>query len=143
MNLIDANILLYAYNQSSALHKRARSWLEAVLSGTEPVGLAWVTITAFLRITTNPRIFERPLSASEAVGVISDWLSVPVITVLSPGERHWDILRRLITEGQTHGPLIMDAHLAALAMEHGFVVCTTDRDFARFPDLRFCNPLET
>ncbi len=142
MNLVDANILLYAYNESSALHARACAWLESVLSGSEPVGLAWITITAFLRIATSPRVFERPMLPAQAAAVVSDWLSLPSITVFSPGERHWDILRGLMERGQTCGPLVMDAHLAALAMEHGLVLCTTDRDFARFPGLRFLNPLE-
>lgn len=142
MTLIDANILLYAYNESSQPHLRARQWLETVMSAPEPVGLAWITIMAFLRITTNPRAFDRPLSPAEATSAVSDWLSQPNVAIFNPGERHWDILRRLITQGQTRGPLLMDAHLAALAIEHGLVLCTTDRDFARFPALRFRNPLD-
>jgi hypothetical protein len=140
--LVDANILLYAYVPSSKHHAAARAWLETTLSEPEPVGLSWVTILAFLRISTTPHIFKDPFSAAEAAAIVSGWLEPPMVTILNPGERHWEILRDLMTKGQAHGPLISDAHLAALAIEHGATLATTDRDFARFPGLRILNPLE-
>ena len=141
MILIDANLLLYAYHPRAEQHERSRAWLEAVLSGPDVVRFAWLTLWAFLRIATNARVFDRPLSTSEAADAISSWLAQPVAGILEPGERHWDILRDLVSDGQAAGPLVMDAVLAAIAIEHGATVCTTDRDFSRFPRLRWTNPL--
>jgi toxin-antitoxin system PIN domain toxin len=141
MILLDANLLLYAYNSSSTQHGASRSWLESILCGNALVRFAWVTLWAFLRISTNPRVFERPLSIADAEGAIASWLARPVAGILDPGERHWEILRRLLHDGQAIGPLVMDAVLAALAIEHGANLCTTDRDFSRFPGLDWTNPL--
>lgn len=141
MILIDANLLLYAYHPKAEQHEKSRRWLEAVLSGTDVVGFAWLTLWAFVRISTNPRVFDNPLSASEAADAVSSWLDQPVSTILQPGDRHWDILRAVARDGQAVGPLFMDAVLAAIAMEHGATLCTTDRDFARFPGLKWKNPL--
>ena len=141
MILIDANLLLYAYHPKAEQHEKSRRWLEAVLSGTDVVGFAWLTLWAFVRISTNPRVFDNPLSASEAADAVSSWLDQPVSTILQPGDRHWDILRAVARDGQAVGPLFMDAVLAAIAMEHGATLCTTDRDFARFPGLKWTNPL--
>jgi hypothetical protein len=140
--LVDANILLYAYDPSSQRHEAARRWLEEVLSGPEPVGVAWMALLAFLRIGTSSRAFSIPFSLEEAVTIVSEWLERPMVAILNPGERHWEILRNLLVTAQARGPLAMDAHLAALAIEHGATLCTTDRDFTRFPGLRFSNPLE-
>jgi toxin-antitoxin system PIN domain toxin len=129
--LVDANLLLYAYHPRAAQHESSRTWLEAALSGPDPVYFAWVTLWAFLRIATNPRVFDRPLSAAEAEAAISSWLVQPVAGILDPGERHWDILRGLVRSSQATGPLVMDAVLAAIALEHGATICTTDRDFTR------------
>jgi uncharacterized protein len=139
--LIDANLLLYAYHPRAEQHTASRTWLETVLSGPQLVRFAWLTLWAFLRIATSPRVFERPLSAPEAAGVVSSWLAAPTAGVLDPGERHWEILRELVEAGQTTGPLVMDAALAAIAVEHGATLYTTDRDFMRFPGLRWTNPL--
>lgn len=141
MILIDANLLLYAYHPKDDSHPASRSWLEATLSGTEAVRFAWLTLWAFLRISTNPRVFERPLSTGEAEKAVSSWLACPVAGLLEPGERYWEILRGLMRDGQTVGPMVMDAALAALAIEHGAILQTTDRDFARFSGLRWKNPL--
>lgn len=141
MTLIDANLLLYAYDTTSARHKSARAWLEDAFSRPEPVHLSWQAIVAFLRISTNPRALENPLSISEAVAIVSEWLERPMVAILTPGVRHWEILRGLLTEGQVYGPLVSDAHLAALAVEHGAELKTTDRDFSRFPGLKWKNPL--
>jgi toxin-antitoxin system PIN domain toxin len=139
--LIDANLLLYAYHPRAAQHQASRAWLEESLSGSQLVRFAWLTLWAFLRISTNPRVFDRPLSAPEAGAAMSSWFAQPSVGILEPGERHWEILQKLITDGQSSGPLIMDAVLAALAVEHGATLHTTDRDFARFPGLKWMNPL--
>ncbi|MBI5446982.1 MAG: PIN domain-containing protein, partial [Deltaproteobacteria bacterium] len=125
----------------SELHDQARKWLENSLSGPGLVRFAWVTLWAFLRISTSARVFESPLSAREAAEAVSAWLARPNAGILEPGERHWEILAGLMKEGQATGPLVMDAALAALAIENGATLQTTDRDFHRFPGLSFVNPL--
>lgn len=142
MILVDANLLIYAYDGSSPSHEAARTWLEEAVSGYEPVGLAWQTVLAFLRIVTHPRVFERPLLIDEAVAIVSTWLGQPSVRLLQPTDRHWTLLSRLLPHAQARGPLVMDAHLAALAIEHGATLHTTDRDFRRFSDLRVVHPLE-
>ncbi|HXE91880.1 MAG TPA: type II toxin-antitoxin system VapC family toxin [Terriglobales bacterium] len=142
MILIDANLLIYAHDTRSPLHDATCSWFNRVLAESRPVGLAWATLLAFLRITTSSRALSSPLLPAEAVAVIDDLLQRPPVVLLQPSERHWPILQRCLTDGQAAGDLITDAHLAALAIEHGAVLCTTDRDFARFPGLRWENPLE-
>jgi toxin-antitoxin system PIN domain toxin len=139
--LVDANLLLYAYHPRAAEHEQSRGWLEEVLSGPDLVRFAWLTLWAFLRIATNPRVFERPLSTAEAEAAVASWLAQPVAGIIEPGERHWDILCGLMRDGQTTGPLVMDAVLAAIALEHGATLCTTDRDFSRFPGIKWLNPL--
>ena len=141
MTLIDANLLLYAYDSASPHHRAARTWLERMLSGPEPVVLAWTVILAFLRISTDPRILQKPLSVTQAAGLAAEWLGNPSVGVLEPGDRHWKILERVLADGKATGKLVMDAHVAALAIEHGATLATADRDFARFPGLRFFNPL--
>lgn len=143
MRLVDANLLLYAYDPNAAQHHASRIWLEDTLSGSSLVRFAWITLWAFLRIATNPRVFERPLSMAEAERHVSAWLAQPAAGILEPGERHWEILRQLAQDGQAAGPLVMDAALAAIAIEHGATLCTTDRDFARFPGLTWTNPIVT
>jgi toxin-antitoxin system PIN domain toxin len=138
--LVDANVLLYAYQPRSEHHASCRAWVEEAFSGEEPVCLAWVTVLAFIRISTNPRIFEAPLRPAEAVAVVSSWLARPAVSVLEGGEECWEILRELLVAAQVTGPLVMDAYLAALALENGATLATTDRDFARFPKLRLHNP---
>jgi uncharacterized protein len=142
MMLLDANVLLYAYDASAAQHPPARRWLEKALSGPDPVLLPWQSIVAFLRIGTNPRAWKHPLAAADAAGIVDQWLARPNVSIPNPGERHWPILRDLIPASQVRGPLVSDAHLAALAMEYGAVLCTTDRDFSRFRRLRTFNPLD-
>jgi toxin-antitoxin system PIN domain toxin len=105
------------------------------------VRFAWLTLWAFLRISTNARVFEKPLTTAEAEAAVASWIERPAAGVLEPGERHWDILRDLMRSGQAVGPLVMDAVVAAIAIEHGATLCTTDRDFARFPGLKSTNPL--
>jgi toxin-antitoxin system PIN domain toxin len=139
--LVDANVLLYAYQPRAAQHERARQWLEQALSASQLVRFAWVTLWGFIRIATNPRVFEQPLAAAEAEAIVSAWLAQPNVGILEPGERHWEILRTLMNEGQTTGPLVMDAVLAAIALEHGATLYSTDRDFSRFAGLKCVNPL--
>jgi toxin-antitoxin system PIN domain toxin len=138
--LVDANVLLYAYDPRSEHHERCRSWVEKSFSGEEPVCIAWVTLLAFIRISTNPRIFEAPLGAAEAIAIVSSWLARPAVSVLEAGEQCWAILRTLLVEAQVTGPLVMDAFLAALALENGATLVTTDRDFLRFPKIRLADP---
>jgi uncharacterized protein len=142
MILIDANVLLYAYDTASVHHEAARRWLETTLSEPEPIGLTWMALLAFLRVGTNPRLRRDALSLAEAAAIVADWLERPMVVLLNPSERHWEILRDMMNKGQAHGPLIMDAHMAALAIEHGATLATSDRDFTRFPGLRILNPLE-
>jgi len=139
--LIDANLLIYAYNSGSREHEGARPWLEGVLSQPEPVGLTWMTLLAFMRITTTSRLMAQPFSLEEVVSIVDEWLALPQVVVLDAGPRHWEILRGLLLAGQASGALVMDAELAALAIEHGADLCTTDRDFARFAGLKVENPL--
>ena len=141
MIVLDANILLYAYGAGSPHHKEARAWLEKVLSGAEPVGLPWQSLTAFIRIATNPRLPGFRRSIEEVSCTVDQWLEQPNVRALTPGDDHWLLLRRMIVEGQASGPLVSDAQLAALTIEYGGVLHTTDRDFARFPGLRWKNPL--
>lgn len=141
MILVDANLLIYAYDLSSPVHERARVWLSGALSGEEPVGLCWTTILAFLRITTNRAIFKDPFAIDEAVSIVDDWLAQPTVRLVEAGGHHWVILRELLTESQAKGKLLMDAHLAALALEHGLTLFTRDGDFTEFRGLDFVNPL--
>jgi toxin-antitoxin system PIN domain toxin len=143
MILVDANLLLYAYDPRAPEHDASRRWLEAALSGSALMRFAWMTLWAFLRISTSSRVFEHPLSMAEAEAIASSWLAQSSAGIVEPGERHWDILRELTSAGQTTGPLVMDAALAALAIEHGATLHTTDRDFARFPKLAWVDPLRT
>jgi toxin-antitoxin system PIN domain toxin len=141
VTLLDANILIYAYNPGLPEHARARQWLENALS-EGLVGMAWITILAFLRIATNPRSFQEAYSVAEATGIVTSLFQRPNVVLVEPRDRHWEILTNMMVKTQARADLVMDAHLAALAIEHGAVICTNDRDFARFPGIRTLNPLE-
>jgi toxin-antitoxin system PIN domain toxin len=140
--VLDANLLIYAYNSGSAHHRKARAWLEKTLSEIDAVGLPWQAVSAFLRVMTNRRLPGEHFSVEEAAGMIDLWLSHPNVQVLAPGENYWRLFRRMIVEGRASGPLVSDAEIAALTIEYGGVLYTADRDFARFPGLRWENPLE-
>lgn len=140
MILVDANLLVYAHVSDFAEHATAREWLDGELNGTGPVGLPWPSLLAFLRLTTNPRIFDRPLAMTDAWKQIEAWLSVPSVTIPAPGTHHAQVLASLMP-AVSRSNLVPDAHLAALAIEHGLVLCSTDGDFARFEGLRWSNPL--
>ena len=141
MKLPDVNLLLYALDETSPHHPRARPWLEALLSGTEPAGFAWVVLLAFVRLSTRSQLFARPLAPAEAFAVVEGWLAQPCALVLHPTERHLAVLRGLVEPLGTAGNITTDAHLAALAIEHGADVCSADSDFGRFRGLRWTNPL--
>ncbi len=142
MILLDVNLLLYAHDASSKDHHRAARWLEEVLSRQSIVGLAWETILAFLRITTHPKILSEPYTLEEAMDVVAGWIARPNVAVVGPTEQHWSVLRKLLPKSRVRGSLIMDSHLAALAIEHGATLCTNDRDFERFPGLKVEYPLQ-
>jgi hypothetical protein len=139
--LVDANILLYAEDSLSPHHQLARSWWDEQLSGSGPVCLSWVVLAAFIRIGTNPRVFAHPLSLAQALRRVESWLDQPCTRVVQPTERHWVVFQQMLTSGQAVGNLVTDAHLAALSVEHGCELFSTDADFARFPKLKWKNPL--
>jgi toxin-antitoxin system PIN domain toxin len=139
--VFDANLLIYAYDGGSVPHAKARAWVEKTLSGVDAVGLPWQSITAFLRFMTNRRLPGARLSVEQASQIVEAWLAQPNVRVLVPGDQHWPLLRRMLVEGQASGPLVSDAIIAALTIEHGGMLHTADRDFARFPGLRWKNPL--
>lgn len=141
MVLVDANLLLYAVNAASARHQAARIWLDGKLSSSESVGFAWISLTAFVRISTHPRIMPRPLTPSMAKSKVDAWLAQPNARVVQPTSSHWTIFGELIVHAQCSGNLVTDAHLAAIAMEHGATLCTTDLDFSRFAGLKWLNPI--
>ncbi len=137
----DVNIILYAYNENAPKHAPAKLWLEEQFSRPEIFGLSWQAITAFLRISTNPKAFPRPFDLAEAIEIVDEWLALPNIEILTPTENHWTIFQNLIIEGQTKAALMMDAHLAALTIEYDATLATTDTDFQKFSQLKIINPL--
>lgn len=142
MILLDANLLVYAHVTSLTQHHAARSWLDSRLNGPTPVGLPWPTLLSFVRLVSNPRIFEHPQPISKAWKQVDDWLTCPVAWIPQPTERHREVLGSFLTDTLGRSNLVPDAHLAALAIEHGLTLCSTDRDFARFPNLRWEDPLQ-
>lgn len=141
MILVDANLLLYAHHAGFGQHVAARRWLDERLNASPQVGLPWASLLAFVRLSVNPRVFERPLSVAQAWEQVSLWLACPNVWVPVPTERHASILSRLLPQAVGSPGLVMDAHLAAQAIEHGLELCSTDRDFGRFIELRWRNPL--
>lgn len=141
MIVVDANLLIYSYDVRSADHKKSVAWLEEVLSGDETVGLPGQSVTAFLRVVTNRRLPGVRATVEQALLAVEEWLREPNVQMLSSGDQHWSVLRRMIVDGQASGALVSDAEIAALTVEYGGVLHTADRDFARFPGLRWVNPL--
>lgn len=141
MILVDANLLIYAYAPTLPQHEAAKEWLENQLNNTPRVGLPWPSLLAFVRIVSNPRVFERPVPIAEAWARVEEWLTLPSVWIPLPTERHAEILGELMQSMVDRSQLVPDAHLAALAVEHGLTLCSTDGDFARFPKLRWYNPL--
>jgi toxin-antitoxin system PIN domain toxin len=138
----DANLLIYAYDANSDLQPRASQWLEQILSGPETVGLTWISIGAFLRITTNLGLGRSQLPVAVATQTVDAWLARRAVRLIAPGDGHWALLKRMLIAGRVQGPTITDAQLATLTLEYGGILHTADRDFARFPGLRWVNPLE-
>lgn len=139
--LVDANILLYAVDRASPEHANARSWLETQLTGQRRVGIPWQSLTAFIRIATHPRATPRPLPVGEAWAIVESWLAVPVVWIPGPTENHAGVFGALLEKYRPVGNLVTDAHLAAIAIEHGSELISADTDFARFSELRWRNPL--
>ncbi|HWP62446.1 MAG TPA: TA system VapC family ribonuclease toxin [Candidatus Binatia bacterium] len=140
MRIVDANVLLHAVNEASPRHEAARTSLEAALAGRETVGFAWLALLAFLRLSTHPAVFPRPLEVRDAVDTIRDWLAQPPAVVVGPSGRHLEVLAGLLAETGTAASLVNDAHLAALAVEHDAVLVSFDADFVRFRGLRWEEP---
>ena len=141
MIVVDANLLLYAANRAAPEHEPAREWLDERLNATARVGLPWASILAFVRIASNPAIVRRPVTPAGAWRQVRDWLACESVWIPLPGERHADVLGRLLDQRFLTSRLVPDAHLAALAIEHGLTLCSTDGDFAKFPGLKWENPL--
>lgn len=141
MILLDANLLIYAVNRDLPQHKAAKTWLEKTFSESENVGLPWISLLAFLRLCTNPRVFKAPIKVEEAIAYVDEWLALPAVSLVIPGLRHWEIFRTLVMQCGTAGNLTTDAHIAALALEGGGTVYSADNDFRRFPGIRHVNPL--
>ncbi len=141
MILIDVNVLIYAYNEDAPLHNEARAWLDRQLNDAI-VGLPWSVLTGFLRVSTNPRVMPVPLTAEKAIERIDAWLDLDNVHVPEPTDNHWPVLSRLLLRAGTAGNLTSDAHLAAIAIEHGALVCSADNDFNRFQGVQFHNPFE-
>jgi uncharacterized protein len=141
VKLVDVNLLLYAINADSARHDGARRWLEDALNGREPLAFSWAVLLAFVRLSTRARLFANPLSVEQALDLVDGWLGQPPSLIVHPTARHAAVLRRLLSAVGTGGNLTTDAHLAALAIEHGADLYSCDYDFARFPGLRWHDPL--
>jgi toxin-antitoxin system PIN domain toxin len=139
--LVDANLLIYAIDADSPRHPAARAWLEETLSGDERVGLAWAVVLAFLRLTTRSGILRHPLPPADALAYVGSWFDQPCVQAVVPRDGHWALLRNLLAAAGTAGNLTSDAHLAALAIEHGAAVYSADNDFKRFPGVEHVNPL--
>lgn len=140
MTVLDANVLLYAYNADAPQHGVAARWLRDLITSGETIALPWLTIWSFVRIATNKAIWTNPVPAAEAFRIFRDWLEQPGVLILDPGPRHFEILEQILAEHRAAGPLLTDAALAALAVEHGAILASTDQDFARFEGLRWVNP---
>lgn len=141
MILPDINLLVHAHNLDSPVHERARAWWDAALAGTEGIGLAWVTVLGFIRISTHRAILNNPMTPEGACSRIGEWLQLPHVHFAQPAEAHFLRLRSHLQHLGTAGNLTTDAHLATLAIERGYTLCSTDTDFARFQGLRWVNPL--
>jgi len=139
--ILDVNILIYAVNRDAPLHRKAKHWLEATLTGGETFGLSWSVVLAFLRLTTRPGLFSKPLPVATAFEIVESWIEQPAITLVHPGPAHFQTLRDLLLSSGTGGNLTQDAHLAALAIENNATLCSSDADFARFPRVARTNPL--
>lgn len=139
----DINVLLYAVHDISPFHRRANQWLQATLDGDEPVGLPWIVVLGFLRITTNPRVYSTAMRAGDAVSLMNDCMARSVVSVIEPGTEHWRIVSALLAQTGTAGNLTSDAHLAAICIERGATLYSADAGFSRFRGLQYVNPFPT
>lgn len=142
MKVVDVNVLIYAVNRRSAHHEKVRQWWESAISAGESIGLAWVVIVGFLRLTTQRGVLDRPVTPEVAIALVDDWLAQPNIRLLSELDGHWDLLRGFLQQVGTAGNLTNDAHLAAIAIANGATLISADRDFSRFTGLRWENPID-
>ncbi len=142
MILVDVNVLLYAEDSTSAHHRQMKGWWDSLLSGSEEIALCWPVLSGFMRITTNPRILLNPMTTEEACTKVNRWLAQPCVRLVTPTARHWNLFSELMKKVQATANLVPDAHLAALAIEHDCVLASCDTDFAKFPGLRWINPLK-
>lgn len=142
MKVVDLNVLLYAVNQDAPNHRQARRWWESALNGDEQIGLAWPVVLGFLRLSTRSGVLPRPLTPTQALDTIQEWIDHPLVVWLHPGDGHWLRFRGLVESAGLAGNLTTDAHLAALAIEYDATLCSTDADFSRFASLRLQNPLD-
>lgn len=140
MVIPDVNVLLYAYDSDSLRHAPCAAWLSGVLSGAEEVGLSFVVALGFIRLVTHPAVWARPMPTTDAIAIVRSWLARPQVRLLQPTDPYWETLEAIVTDARAVGPLVMDAHLAAMAKEHGATVVTTDRDFRRFTGVRSFDP---
>jgi toxin-antitoxin system PIN domain toxin len=138
----DANLLIYAYAPNDSHHAASRLWLETIFSQPEHIGIPIYSIYAFLRVVTNPKLARSSLSISQAAAIVDSWLVLPHVRILNPGDRHWILFQEVAVTARLQGAQLTDAAIAAIALEHDAVVHTKDRDFARFPNLRWINPLQ-
>ena len=141
MILVDANLLLYTVNRFSGQHASAKKWWDAQLSSVETVALSWQVVQAFVRISSNARLFKCALTLDEAIECVQSWLDQPCVRILQPTENHWKFFQQMLRAGHATANLVSDAHLAALAVEHNCVLHSTDTDFARFRGLKWKNPI--
>ncbi|MBT3271736.1 MAG: PIN domain-containing protein [Spirochaetales bacterium] len=142
MKLVDANILIYAFDRGSVHHKKCRIWLDSHLNGKRKLGLPWNSLLAFARIVSNPRIYSSPVTVKEAWQQVEEWLAVKTVFVPEPTPDHQAVLGHVIRSRALTGNDLPDAHLAAIALEHGLVLCSTDSDFAKYRDITWENPIE-
>jgi len=141
VKLVDLNVLLYAINRDAPQHEAALGWWESALNGDESIGLPWVVLIGFLRLATNPRVFQAPLASDTALGMVGEWLALEIVCLPTEKPEHWETLNDLLSTAGTAGNLATDAHLAALALNHDAVLVSSDRDFARFKGLRLEDPV--
>ncbi len=137
----DLNLLLYAYDSASPYYDAARRWWDGLLNGAERVGIPWIVVVGFIRLTTGPNVLGQPATPDAAIDTVEDWFALPHVAPLNPGPEHLTLMRRALATAGTGGDLATDAHIAALAMEHGAEVHSNDSDFRRFPGVRWRNPL--
>lgn len=141
MILVDANLLVYSHNEAAPEHQIARTWFEGALNRTARVGLPWPSLLGFVRLVSNPAIVQRPVRPADAWERVTEWIARENVWIPQPGPEHAGLLGKLLSDARITSRLVPDAHLAALAIEHGLTLCSTDGDFARFPGIRWENPL--